>query len=98
MANEKGLMSKDIFVDKRPQMEEKSHRAISRCCTNDDMANQQNALYANDPNSVYIAVDGPANSNLDQPTLSGPSISGWTVTLISKNVKTKRAPFASWIT
>ena len=63
-----------------------------------DMANQQNALYANDPNSVYIAVDGPANSNLDQPTLSGPSISGWTVTLISKNVKTKRAPFASWIT
>ena len=35
MANEKGLMSKDIFVDKRPQMEEKSHRAaISRCCTN----------------------------------------------------------------
>lgn len=53
------------------------------------MANQQNVLYANDPNSVYIAVDGPANSNLDQPTLSGPSISGWTLTLISKDVKDK---------
>lgn len=91
LANEKGLMSKDIFVDKRPQMEEKiaQGRYFAMLYQRSDMANQQNALYANDPNSVYIAVDGPANTNLDQPTLSGPSISGWTVTLISKNVKDK---------
>ena len=90
-ANEKGLLAKDIFVDKRPQMEEKiaQGRYFAMLYQRSDMANQQNVLYANDPNSVYIAVDGPANAGLDQPTLAGPSISGWTVTLISKNVKDK---------
>ncbi|WP_141502423.1 extracellular solute-binding protein [Paenibacillus luteus] len=90
-ANENGLLSKDIFIDKRPQMEEKiaQGRYFAMLYARSDLANQQNALYANDPNSIYIAVDGPANANLDQPTLAGPSISGWTVTLISKNVKDK---------
>ena len=54
-----------------------------------DLAAQQHALYAKDPNSVYIAVEGPANSKGDAPTLAGDSISGWTVTLISKDVKDK---------
>lgn len=90
-ANEKGLLAKDIFIDKRPQMEEKiaQGRYFAMLYSRSDLVVQQNALYANDPNSVYIAVEGPANPNLDQPTLSGPSISGWTVTLISKNVKDK---------
>ncbi|OMF37732.1 ABC transporter substrate-binding protein [Paenibacillus sp. FSL H8-0548] len=90
-ANENGLLSKDVFIDKRPQMEEKiaQGRYFAMLYARTDLANQQNALYANDPNSIYVAVDGPANANLDQPTLAGPSISGWTVTLISKNVKDK---------
>ncbi|KKO55190.1 extracellular solute-binding protein [Paenibacillus sp. DMB20] len=90
-ANEKGLLAKDIFIDKRPQMEEKiaQGRYFAMLYARSDLANQQNALYANDPNSVYIAVDGPANAKMDPPTLAGPSISGWTVTLISKNVKDK---------
>lgn len=90
-ANENGLLSKDIFIDKRPQMEEKiaQGRYFAMLYARSDLANQQNALFANDPNSIYIAVDGPANSNKDQATLSGPSISGWTVTLISKDVKDK---------
>lgn len=90
-ANEKGLLAKDIFIDKRPQMEEKiaQGRYFAMLYARTDLAAQQNVLFANDPDSVYIAVDGPANSNLDQPTLSGPSISGWTVTLISKDVKDK---------
>lgn len=90
-ANEQGLLAKDIFIDKRPQMEEKiaQGRYFAMLYARTDLAAQQNVLYANDPNSVYIAVDGPANSKLDQPTLSGPSISGWTVTLISKDVKDK---------
>jgi putative aldouronate transport system substrate-binding protein len=54
-----------------------------------DFSAQQNALYAKDPNSVYIAVDGPSNEKLDPPVLSGPVISGWTLTLISKDVKDK---------
>ena len=34
-----------------------------------------------------MAVDGPSNSKLDPPKLAGDSISGWTVTLISKACK-----------
>ncbi|WP_341280828.1 extracellular solute-binding protein [Paenibacillus sp. FSL H8-0537] len=90
-ANENGLLSKDIFIDKRPQMEEKiaQGRYFAMLYSRSDLANQQNALFANDPNSIYIAVDGPANAAQAQATLAGPSISGWTVTLISKNVKDK---------
>ncbi|WP_273126549.1 extracellular solute-binding protein [Metabacillus sp. HB246100] len=90
-ANEKGLLAKDIFIDKRPQMEEKiaQGRYFAMLYQRSDFAAQQQALYAKDPNSVYIAVDGPANSNQDEPTLAGDSISGWTVTLISKDVKDK---------
>jgi putative aldouronate transport system substrate-binding protein len=36
---------------------------------------------------VYIAVDGFANSKLGAPKLEGPSIAGWTVTLVSKKCK-----------
>lgn len=90
-ANRLGLLSKDIFIDKRPQMEEKiaQGRYFAMMYQRTDMSAQNATLYQQDPNSVYIAVDGPANSNLDQPTLSGPGIGGWTLTLISKNVKDK---------
>lgn len=90
-ANEEGLLAKDIFIDKRPQMEEKiaQGRYFAMIYQRSDMAAQLNTLYANDPNSVYVAVDGPSNAGMDTPTLDGPGISGWTVTLISKNVKDK---------
>ncbi|WP_202128715.1 extracellular solute-binding protein [Paenibacillus dendrobii] len=90
-ANQDGLLAKDVFIDKRPQMEEKiaQGRYFAMMYQRSDMTAQENALYAKDPNSVYIAVDGPANSKLDPPTLAGPGISGWTVTLISKKVKDK---------
>lgn len=91
LANEKGLLAKDIFIDKRPQMEEKisQGRYFAMLYQRSDLAAQEQALYAKDPNSVYIAVDGPKNSSGDEPTLAGDGISGWTVTLISKNVKDK---------
>ncbi|UJF34954.1 type 2 periplasmic-binding domain-containing protein [Paenibacillus hexagrammi] len=90
-ANEMGLLAKDIFIDKRPQMEEKiaQGRYFAMLYQRSDMANQNISLYQKDPNKVYIAVDGPANSKKDAPTLAGPGISGWTVTLISKDVKDK---------
>lgn len=91
-ANEMGLLAKDIFIDKRPQMEEKiaQGRYFAMLYQRSDFATQNLARYQKDPNSVYIAVDGPSNAALDAPTLSGPGISGWTVTLISKNVKDKK--------
>ena len=50
-----------------------------------DIADIQRLRYSQDPNSVYIAVDGPRNSTGDPYTLPGTGLNGWTVTLISKN-------------
>ncbi|MCP1311580.1 extracellular solute-binding protein [Paenibacillus tyrfis] len=90
-ANELGLLVKDIFIDKRPQMEEKiaQGRYFAMLYQRSDLSNQNISLYQKDPNKVYIAVDGPANMKKDPPTLGGPGISGWTLTLISKDVKDK---------
>ena len=90
-AHEEGLIPTDIFVDKRSQIEEKAAQGRYFCMLymNWDMQAPQNALYARDPNSIYIAVDGPKNSNGDDPQLAGGSIAGWTVTLISKKCKDK---------
>ncbi|ASA25372.1 extracellular solute-binding protein [Paenibacillus donghaensis] len=90
-ANQDGLLAKDIFIDKRPQMEEKiaQGRYFAMLYQRTDFAAQLGTLHQQDPNKVYIAVDGPANANLDAPRLNGPGISGWTVTLISKDVKDK---------
>lgn len=90
-ANQDGLLSKDIFIDKRAQMEEKiaQGRYFAMLYQRTDFAAQLGTIYQQDPSKTYIAVDGPSNTNLDQPTLDGPGISGWTVTLISKDVKDK---------
>lgn len=88
-ANEIGLLSKDIFGDKRAQMAEKiaKGRYFSMLYQRTDMDEQQLELYRTDKNKIYIPVDGPANSKLDEPRLASDSISGWTVTLISKDCK-----------
>lgn len=88
-AHEEGLFATDVFVDKRSQIEEKAAQGRYFCMLyqNWDMQAPQNALYAKDPNSIYIAVDGPKNSKGDDPVLAGGGIAGWTVTLISKNCK-----------
>ncbi|GGF64677.1 ABC transporter substrate-binding protein [Paenibacillus albidus] len=90
-ANQDGLLAKDIFIDKRPQMEEKiaQGRYFAMLYQRTDFAAQLGTIYQQDPSKTYIAVDGPANTKMDPPALDGPGISGWTVTLISKNVKDK---------
>lgn len=86
-AGQEGLLSYDIFVDKRAQMEEKitQGRYFAMMYQRTDMATQQKILFENDPNSIYVAVEGPKNAKGDAPTLPGVGIAGWTVTLISKN-------------
>ena len=88
-AHEEGMISTDIFVDKRSQIEEKAAQGRYFCMLyqNWDMQAPQNALYARDPNMVYIAVQGPKNSHGDDPILAGGSIAGWTITMISKKCK-----------
>jgi putative aldouronate transport system substrate-binding protein len=90
-AHEDGLIATDVFVDKRSQIEEKAAqgRYFAMLYQNWDMQAAQNALYARDPNSIYIAVNGPKNAKGDKPTLAGGGIAGWTITLISKNCKDK---------
>ncbi len=84
-----GYLTTDIFVDNRTQMSEKiaNGRYFCMIYQRTDLADQQKILYERDPNSIYIAVDGPKNANGDDPVLPSNGITGWTVTLISKNCK-----------
>ena len=86
---EEGLLANDIFVDTRTQMEEKVAEGRYFCMIYQytDMLTQQRILYENNPESIYIAVEGPRNSKGDAPTLPTTNINGWTVTMISKNCK-----------
>lgn len=88
-ANEMGLLAKDIFIDRRSQMEEKitQGRYFALLYQRTDFEPQNTALYLRNPNGYYMAIDGPSNSKLDPPTLQDPGVAGWTVTLISKNCK-----------
>lgn len=86
---EGGYLANDIFVDTRTQMEEKLAEGRYFCMIYQytDLLAQQRILYENNPDSIYIAVEGPRNSAGDDPTLPTTSINGWTVTMISKNCK-----------
>jgi len=88
-ANEEGLISTEIFVDKRSQIEEKAAQGRYFCMffKNCDMITAQNTLYAQSPDMIYKAVDGPKNSKGEPHKLGGGGIAGWTITLISKNCK-----------
>ncbi|MGN0156003.1 MAG: extracellular solute-binding protein [Lachnospiraceae bacterium] len=86
---EEGYLKEDIFIDTRVQMEEKQEQGRYFCMIyqRTDIEAQEKALYAKNPDSVYIAVDGPKNSAGDDPVLPGAGLNGWTVNLISKNCK-----------
>lgn len=86
---EEGYLANDVFVDTRTQMEEKLAQGRYFCMIYQytDMLAQQKLLYADDPDKVYMAIEGPRNSNGADPQLPISSINGWTVTLISKNCK-----------
>lgn len=85
--SEEGYLSADIFVDTRTQMSEKiaDGRYFCMLYQRTDLADQEKIIYEKNPDSIYIAVDGPKNSRGDDPILPSTGITGWTVTLISKN-------------
>lgn len=84
-----GYLSNDIFVDTRTQMEEKLAKGRYFCMIYQytDMIDQQKELAANHPERIYMAVDGPKNSKGEDHRMPSTGMSGWTVTLISKNCK-----------
>lgn len=87
--SEEGYLYPDIFVDSRTQMSEKiaNGRYFCMLYQRTDLADQQKILYEKDKNSIYLAIDGPKNSNGDDHILPSTGITGWTVTMISKNCK-----------
>lgn len=84
-----GLLKDDIFLDTRTQMDEKIKKGQYFCMLyqRTDLSDAEMSLYNNNPDSIYIAIDGPRNSNGDTYKLPGTSINGWTITMISKNCK-----------
>jgi len=84
---EEGYLKNDIFVDSRTQTNEKLEEGRYFCLMYQwtDMTDQEKIRYANDPDSVYIAVEGPRNTAGDDPVLPTSGVNGWTATLISKN-------------
>lgn len=83
---EEGYLADDLFIDTRTQMSEKIAEGRYFCMLyqRTDLADQQKTLYSNNPDSIYIAVDGPKNSRGDDHVLPTNSTNGWTVTLVSK--------------
>ncbi len=82
----KGLLKDEIFLNTRTQTSEKIATGQYFCMIYQytDMADQQKTLYSNNPDGIYMAVDGPKNLSGDDYSLPGTGINGWTVTLISK--------------
>lgn len=64
-----------------------------------DILDQEKELLKNTPERFYMPVMGPNNANGDAPTLPSSHVSGWTITMISKNCKdpAKAMKFISWL-
>ncbi|OBZ08350.1 hypothetical protein A8L34_23845 [Bacillus sp. FJAT-27264] len=89
-AYERGLINVDFLVDSDTQVEEKTNNAryfmMVREWNGMAAVNPMLAASAN-PDSYYIAVDGPKNSKGDAPKLFPGNMDGWMVTMISKSTK-----------
>lgn len=86
---EEGLLANDIFLDQRIQMSEKIEEGRYFCMLyqRTDISDQEKIIYRDNPDSIYIAADGPKNSKGDDYVLPTNGVNGWTVTMISKNCK-----------
>ncbi len=84
-----GYLNDQIFTDRRTQFEENVQNGQYFCMIyqRTDITYQQKTIYNENPDAVYIAVDGPKNSQGDEHKLPGTAINGWTLTFISKDCK-----------
>jgi len=89
-AYERGLINVDFLVDSDSQVEEKTNNAryfmMIREWNGMTAVNPLLAASEN-PDSYYIAVDGPQNSKGDTAKLFPGNMDGWMVTMISKSNK-----------
>lgn len=85
-----GLITDDQFSDNDNTMKEKlgQGRYFAYLHTNTKGLNEfMSDNNARNPEQTYIAVDGPKNSNGDNPTFSGGNIGGWTQTFITASTE-----------
>lgn len=89
-AYERGLINVDFLVDSDTQVEEKTNNAryfmMIREWTGMSAVNPMLSAGEN-PDSYYIAVDGPQNSKGDSAKLFPGNMDGWMVTMISKSTE-----------
>lgn len=87
-AYERGLINVDFLVDSDTQVEEKTNNAryfmMIREWTGMTAVNPLLAAGEN-PDSYYIAVDGPQNAKGESAKLFPGNMDGWMVTMISKS-------------
>ena len=89
-ANEMGLMPKETFIDKSPQIEDEfmNGQVFSSVFAVNNFPNKVNGkLYEQDPNSVYIQIEAMQNSKKDKPLFKAGGLSGWLWTTISRTNK-----------
>lgn len=85
-AYNEGYITDDQFSDNDNTMKEKlaQGRYFAYLHTNTKGLNEfMSDNNARNPEETYIAVDGPKNSDGDDPTFSGGNIGGWTMTYIT---------------
>ncbi len=86
-ANERGLLSTDIFVDQDPQIQDKAKqgRYFAFIYARNTVGTTFNSvIYKEDPSSIYITIDGPQNSRMEKTELPVGSLSGWLIAYISR--------------
>jgi putative aldouronate transport system substrate-binding protein len=90
VANERRLLSTDIFIDKDPQIQDKikQGRYFALIYARNSVAQSFNpVLYQENPDSIYITIDGPRNSRMEQTQLPVGSLNGWLITYISRQTR-----------
>lgn len=87
-AYEEGLIGIDYLVDSDDQVTEKANNGQYFCMLREWSGMQEaNTILAQseNPDSYYIAVDGPSGKNGDAPLIFPGSLDGWMSCFISKN-------------
>ncbi len=86
-AYEMNLITMEFFVDTAPQVEQKINNADYFCMIQEwtGVAASIPSMSKDDPDIVYMAVDGPSNSRLEPARVYAGSMTGWLPVFISKN-------------
>lgn len=84
-----GTIKSNFFLDKRQQTLSKILQGRYFCLIYQwpDMEAELKTLYAQHPERMYIAVDGPKNSAGDDHALSAVGMNGWTLTFVSRDCR-----------